>query len=214
MKMAQKKKSVFETLNDINVNEFTEKKGKYTYLSWSDAITEVLKKYPETTWKVHEFEHPNIISETPEGEPFMQGWIRTPYMKTDSGCFVKVSVCIEEITRTEILAVMDNRNQTMLNPKATDINNSIKRCLTKCLSLFGLGLYIYRGENLPDEEKPIKEKQINLSDAQYKYMMELVKDQDDNFKNLIQKAITERKIKSNNFQEYVKQFQEKNKEQK
>ena len=200
--MAQKKKSVFETLNKINVNEFTEKKGRFTYLSWSDAITEVLKFYPETTWEVHEFDNPFYNFEE-EGK--LEGWVRQPYMKTQSGCFVKVSVTIEGITRTEHHAVMDNRNQAIMNPKATDINNSIKRCLTKCLSLFGLGLYIYRGEDLPEEEKPQP-----LSEAQQKLLLSKASGRDDNFKNLLNKAIKERKINTNNFAEYLKQFEVKN----
>ncbi len=133
-----KKLSVFETLNKINVNEFKEKKGNYDYLSWSDAVQYVLSAFPDATWETHEFDVPMN-----KGEDF--GWHKCPYMITDSGCFVKVSVCIEGITRTEVHAVMDNYNKAIKEPTATQINNSIKRCLVKCFALFGLGLYIYRG---------------------------------------------------------------------
>ena len=188
--MATKKtKSIFNTLDSINVNEFTEKKGNYTYLSWSDAVTEVLKKYPETTWEIHE-----VINE--DGTP-------QPYMTTESGCFVKVSVTINELTRTEILPIMDNRNQTMLSPKATDVNNSIKRCLTKCFSLFGLGLYIYRGENLPEDDKP-----KSLSDTQIKAMQTLVVNKDNDFKQALMKAVKEKKINTNNYENYITQIKD------
>ena len=110
--MPLKNKSVFDNLFAINANEFKEKKGKFDYLSWSDAVAYVLKEYPKTTWKVHEFYQNNGGSQ--------------PYMKTDSGCFVQVSVTIEDITRSELLAVTDNYNKTIENPTATDINNSIK----------------------------------------------------------------------------------------
>tara|TARA_R100000152_G_C6781521_1_gene216181 strand:- start:887 stop:1573 length:687 start_codon:yes stop_codon:yes gene_type:complete len=193
----KKTKSVFETLNKINVNEFTEKKGRFTYLSWSDAITEVLKVYPDTTWEVHEFDEVKNIKDG----GFFTG--AQPYMKTDAGCFVKVSVSIENITRTQIHPVLDNRNQPILNPNAFQINTSILRCLTKCLSLFGLGLYIYRGEDLPDEEKP-----NTISDAQYKMILDLTKSKGADFHKSLQKAIKDKKINTNNFDNYVEKIKE------
>jgi|TARA_R100001530_G_scaffold99172_1_gene68934 hypothetical protein len=203
-----KKKSVFDTLNNINVNDFTEKKGRFTYLSWSDAITEVLKVYPETTWVVHEFDFP-VNNQRQDEQGYYGSWIKQPYMETKSGCYVKVSVTIDNITRTQIHPVLDNRNQPVLSPNSFQINTSILRCLTKCLSLFGLGLYIYRGEDLPEEEKP-----NSISDTQYKYMLDLVKDKDETFKKMLTKAIKDKKINTNNFEQYVKQIQEKNKEKK
>tara|TARA_R100000458_G_C8222883_1_gene206699 strand:- start:3 stop:683 length:681 start_codon:yes stop_codon:yes gene_type:complete len=191
----KKTKSVFETLNKINVNEFTEKKGRFTYLSWSDAITEVLKVYPDTTWEVHEF-----YVQQEDGALYTGA---QPYMKTDAGCFVKVSVTIENLSRTQIHPVLDNRNQPILNPNAFQINTSILRCLTKCLSLFGLGLYIYRGEDLPDEEKP-----NTISDAQYKMILDLTKSKGADFHKSLQKAIKDKKINTNNFESYVKKIQE------
>ena len=65
-----------------------------------------------------------------------------------------MSVTIQGLTRTEILPVMDNINRAIPEPTATDINNSIKRCLVKCFALFGLGLYIYQGEALPFQDPP------------------------------------------------------------
>ena len=192
--MATKKtKSIFDTLDSINVNEFTEKKGNYTYLSWSDAVTEVLKEYPETTWEIHEF---YLNGDSFIGTP-------QPYMTTESGCFVKVSVTINGLTRTELLPIMDNRNQTMLNPKATDVNNSIKRCLTKCFSLFGLALYIYRGENLPEDDKP-----KSLSDTQIKAMQTLVVNHSNDFKQALMKAVKEKKINTNNYENYITQIKD------
>ena len=192
--MATKKtKSIFQTLDAINVNDFTKTKGNFTYLSWSDAVTEVLKEYPEATWEIHEF---YLQGDTFSGCP-------QPYMSTESGCFVKVSVTINELTRTEILPIMDNRNQTMLSPKATDVNDAIKRCLTKCFSLFGLGLYIYRGENLPEDDKP-----KSLSDTQVKEMQKLVVNKSDDFKQALMKAVKEKKINTNNYDNYISQIKD------
>lgn len=127
-------------------------------------------------------------------------------MKTEAGCFVKVSVTIDGITRTEVHAVMDNFNKAVKSPTATQINNSIKRCLVKCFALFGLGLYIYRGEDLPEIDTPKA-----ITEEQYKYLMSLIKDKDESFKKSIETAISNQKLNSNNVDAYIKQFSNKNK---
>ena len=196
--MATKKLSVFTTLNNINVNEFKEKKGKYDFLSWSDAVQLVLTIYPDTIWETHEFDIPVTRND-------WDGYLKAPYMITDSGCFVKVSVTIDGITRTEVHAVMD-LNKAVKSPSATQINNSIKRCLVKCFALFGLGLYIYRGEDLPEIDTPKA-----ITEEEYQYLMSLIKDKDDNFKNSIETAINNEKLNSSNIDAYIKQFSIKNK---
>ena len=50
------------------------------------------------------------------------------------------------------LPVMDFRNKAIHNPDAFAVNTAIMRCMTKALSLHGLGLYIYAGEDLPEGE--------------------------------------------------------------
>ena len=196
--MPNKKLSVFDTLNKINVNEFKEKKGNYDYLSWSDAVQYVLSVYPDATWETHEFD-------IPMNKEKDCGWYaKFPYMTTHSGCFVKVSVTIEGITRTEVHAVMDNYNKAILEPTATQINNSIKRCLVKCFALFGLGLYIYRGEDLPEDDKPQE-----ISKEQHDYLMTLLKGRDKAFVESIEVAIRNKKLNTNNFDGYVEQLQKK-----
>jgi hypothetical protein len=49
------------------------------------------------------------------------------------------------------LPVMDNRNQAIKNPDSRKISDSMMRCLAKCIACFGIGLYIYAGEDLPDD---------------------------------------------------------------
>ena len=124
----------FGVLDSINVNEYTEKKGQFTYLSWAWAVRELLKVSPNATWIVHKF-----------GELENQ----QPYMKTDAGCFVQVTVHVDDVGRTQVHPVLDNRNQTIQEPNAFQINTSIQRCLAKAIALHGLGLYIYAGEDLP-----------------------------------------------------------------
>ena len=131
-----KELSVFDDLFRYNANEYKEKKGNYDYVSWADAVAIVLGKYPDTTWEIHEFD---------EG---------SPYKQTDAGGFVKVSVTIEGVTRTHIHPILNNYNKPIPKPNAFDVNTSILRCLVKCFALFGLGLYIYQGEDLPFQEKP------------------------------------------------------------
>jgi len=127
--------NVFEVLDKVDVSEKSEKKGRFTYLSWAWAVRELLRVSPNATWKVHEW--------GVEGS-------RQPYMQTQAGCFVKVSVTVNEITREQVHPVLDNRNQPIKTPDAFQVNTSIQRCLAKAIALHGLGLYIFAGEDLPD----------------------------------------------------------------
>lgn len=162
--MAEEKKTAFEILNDVNVNEHTEVKDtgktKLTYLSWAWAWAEVKKRYPTASYEIIKF----------NGLPYVYDE-KTGYM-------VYTTVTIEGITHEMWLPVMDGNNRAMLDhpyevqttykkftvQAATmfDINKTLMRCLTKNLAMFGLGLYIYAGEDLPeneDEEKPEKKTQ-------------------------------------------------------
>lgn len=122
----------FEKLYSINVNDSVEKKNGYTYLTWSYAVAELLKKHPLATWEVKHFDN-------------------KPFMATECGYFVEVEVSINDIKRTQIHPVLDFRNKPVLKPNAFDINTAIQRCLVKAIALHGLGLYIYAGEDLPED---------------------------------------------------------------
>jgi len=127
--------NVYESLAHLDVTEFTEKKGNFTYLSWADAVDVMLKKFPKAEWEVHTFDG-------------------SPYKETSAGCFVTVSLTIEGVKRTQVHPVLDNRNKSVKAPDSFQVNTSIQRCLAKAISLHGLGLYIYRGEDLP--ENPVQ----------------------------------------------------------
>ena len=160
-------KNYFETLYSLNVNENVERKNGLSYLSWSWAVAEILKKHPDMTYEIMRFEND------------------LPYVYDENtGYMVFTKVTINGITREMWLPVMDGANKSMLDheykykvkdyktgelkektvTQATmfDINKTIMRCLTKNLAMFGLGLYIYAGEDLPEEEatKKITEEQI------------------------------------------------------
>jgi hypothetical protein len=138
--MAEEKKSVFMTLNSVNCNEHTEKKNGLTYLSWAWAWAEVKKRYPSAFYTIYE---------TPEGRPY---W--------DDGrtCWVKTGVTIEGLEHIEYLPVMDYKNNSIPVDKVTsfDMNKAIQRSLTKAAARHGLGLYIYAGEDLPEDAEPEK----------------------------------------------------------
>ncbi len=127
--------SVFEKLDSVDVSKKAEKKGRFTYLSWAWAVRELLRIAPDSTWIVHEW--------GVKGN-------KQPYMQTQAGCFVKVSLTVDGITREQVHPVLDNRNQPIKEPNAFEINTSIQRCLAKAIALHGLGLYIFAGEDLPD----------------------------------------------------------------
>ena len=121
-------------LLSVNVNEHTEKKGKLTYLSWAWAWAEVLKVDPSATWVCHTY--------GPQGA-------EQPYMNVGQTAMVHTSVTIKGLRRDCMLPVMDHLNKAIKNPDAFQVNTAIMRCMTKAISMHGLGLYIYAGEDLP-----------------------------------------------------------------
>lgn len=149
--MESKDLSVFETLNAIDVSCKTKEKNKLKYLPWSSAWAEVKKRFPDATFKVY----PQIMDE----------YGNTRYWHDDgkSG-WVKVGVTIGDNELTETLAIMDYKNTTIPAEKITsvDANKSLKRCFVKAIALHGLGLYVYEGEDLPEDTTKILEMQDEI----------------------------------------------------
>lgn len=127
----------FVTLNNINVNGKTEKKNGLTYLAWAFAWGEVKKLHPDATYTIYENE---------------TGW---NYHTDGRTCWVKTGVTINGIEHIEYLPVMDFKNKSIPLDVVTsfDVNKAIQRSLTKAAARHGLGLYIYAGEDLPEDEK-------------------------------------------------------------
>ena len=123
--MAEKKQTDYERLSEINVSEHIEKKGNLSYLSWVWAIDTLLRNDPEAEW---DFDEPLFYNDT----VMVRCWV-TAFGKT----------------RKMFLPVMDYRNKAITNPDSFAINTAMMRCLVKCIALFGIGLYIYAGEDLP-----------------------------------------------------------------
>ena len=121
----------------LNVNEHTEKKNGLTYLSWAWAWQEALKADPTAFFEVKTFTRDQ--------------YTEMPYMDINGTAMVWVTVTMFGQPRTCMLPVMDHRNKPIMNPDAFQVNTAIVRCMTKAVSLHGLGLYIYAGEDLPEE---------------------------------------------------------------
>lgn len=143
----EENKNYFELLNSINVNDKTEKKNGLTYLSWAWAWGEVKKKFPESTYTIYECVNP-------------QGYTCN-YYTDGKTCWVKTGVTINGLEHIEELPVMDYKNKSIPLDvvNSFDVNKAIQRSLTKAVARHGLGLYIYAGEDLPEEEQ--KENKID-----------------------------------------------------
>jgi hypothetical protein len=126
---------LFKELSKININGKTEKKGKFTYLSWAFAWSELKKIAPTSTAKVYHDENTNM-----------------PYFSSKAGVIVKVGITVDGLEHINYLPVMDFRNNSIASNDVNmmDINKAIQRCTVKAIALHGLGLYIYAGEDLPE----------------------------------------------------------------
>lgn len=152
--MKMEKKTIFDDLNSVNVSGHTENKNGLTYLSWAWAYAEVMKKYPDMTYEIDWY----------DGKPYLYD--------ENTGYLVTTSVTIQGNKKTMWLPVMDGANKAMKKEPYTytvrrygktetktveaatmfDVNKTIMRCLVKNFAMFGLGLYIYAGEDLPEED--------------------------------------------------------------
>jgi acetylornithine deacetylase/succinyl-diaminopimelate desuccinylase-like protein len=126
------------SLLKLNVQDHVEKKNGLTYLSWAWAWAEALKADPTATFHVDTFQRADGTT--------------IPYMDINGTAMVWVRTTLFGKEMTCMLPVMDHRNKPIQNPDAFQVNTAIMRCLTKCLAMHGLGLYIYAGEDLPEDD--------------------------------------------------------------
>lgn len=145
----EKKKSVFETLSAINVNEHVEKKNGLTYLSWAWAWQVIKQNYPDAFYTIYED---------------AQGLF---YHTDGRTAWVKTGVTINGQEHIEYLPVMDHRNRSIPADALTsyDVNKTIQRSLTKACARHGLGLYIYAGEEIPEEERVAQRSARNATES-------------------------------------------------
>jgi hypothetical protein len=160
----EKHAELIKKLLQKNVNDHTDTKNNLTYLSWAWAWQEFLMAQPDATYDIKFF-----VDKDGRPKPYLED--------SDFGIMVFTSVTAGGITRDMWLPVMDGANKSMkreaynystkFGDKSVDavsmfdINKTIMRCLTKNLAMFGLGLYIYAGEDLPIEiGEPCTKEQI------------------------------------------------------
>ena len=180
----------FEELLKISVNEHVENKNGLNYLSWTWAWSEIKKQCPDATYEILKFEN------------------NLPYVYDENtGYMVFTKVTINGETYEMWLPVMDGNNKAMLNhpysykvkeyeggkftgnyteknvEKATmfDINKTIMRCLVKNIAMFGLGLYIYSGEDLPEgyemSEEEAKLMVVNFGKYKGKTLKQIIEEE-------------------------------------
>jgi hypothetical protein len=165
----EKKQTVFERLSSINVNDHVEKKKDLTYLSWAWAWSETKRACPDATYRIMPTEYDDAL-----------------------GFMCHTTVTIEGETLEMWLPVMDGANKSMkkqsytyptrygdksVEPATTfDINKTIMRCLVKNLAMFGLGIYIYAGEDLPEGDTSVAKAPESKAPSQEAKLIELKKD--------------------------------------
>ena len=134
--------AIWATLSKIDVSNHVEKKNGLSYLSWAWAWGVLMEHYPHAEYSFNETEtHP------------------------DGTVTIHCKVEIGYASRSMWLPVMDYKNQSIKNPDARKISDTKMRCLVKCLAMFGLGHYIYAGEDTPLDDKPAELTQEELAEA-------------------------------------------------
>ena len=150
--MCKEIREKFQELYSLDVNKYVEKKNDLSYLSWAYAWAEFKKIYPDATYKVEK-----------------DAFGRCYFGESEIGYMVYTSVTAGDLTYEMWLPVMDGANKAMKDKSYTyatrygektveamttfDVNKTVMRCLVKNLAMFGLGLYIYAGEDLPEDIK-------------------------------------------------------------
>ncbi|MEX5849392.1 DUF1071 domain-containing protein [Staphylococcus saprophyticus] len=145
--------TLFQQLNSMNVNDHVEKKQGLSYLAWSYAHQELMKIDPNYEMKIHEYPHPEVANE--------QYFV--PYLASPEGYSVTVSITLKGLTKTETLPVLDFKNKSVPYKQADmfQINKTYKRAFVKAAALHGIGLYIYHGEDAPDESENLRQELMN-----------------------------------------------------
>ena len=147
---------MFNALSNLDLSDKCEKRESLTYVSWSNAWSEFKSAYPSATYQILKNEN---------GLPY--------FSDPNLGIMVFTEVTVDDVTHQMWLPVMDSKNKAMkLEPytysvwnnfkkafeektvqaaSMFDINKTLMRCLVKNLAMFGLGLYIFQGDDLPEK---------------------------------------------------------------
>lgn len=123
-------KEIWDTLSKVDVSDHVEKKMNLSYLSWAWAWGVLMEHYPDAQYTSS-----------------------TQFDEVSKTCMVVIKVTIGDCHREMWLPVMNHKNQAIINPTSRDTSDALMRCLVKCLAMFGLGHYIYAGEDLPQQDQ-------------------------------------------------------------
>ena len=147
---------MFNALSNLDLSDKCEKRESLIYVSWSNAWSEFKSAYPSATYRILKNEN---------GLPY--------FSDPNLGIMVFTEVTVDDVTHQMWLPVMDSKNKSMkLTPytyqvwdnykkafvektvqsaSMFDVNKTLMRCLVKNLAMFGLGLYIFQGDDLPEK---------------------------------------------------------------
>jgi hypothetical protein len=145
-------KDVWDTLSKIDCSDHIEKKMNLSYLSWAWAWGILMENYPDAQVRFYE--------QKDSGIPYVQ----MPDGTAEVRCQVKIGTLVRDMW----LPVMDYKNNAVENPNARQVSDTKMRCLVKCLAMFGLGHYIYGGEDLPNTDDAKETKQVEKPKAEPK----------------------------------------------
>lgn len=173
--MSEATKSIFQTLYDADVTGKVKKKNGLSYISWAAAWAEVKKRYPDATYHVYTCQpdpYEETITEYKDGVPVMSRTVKRtpqprPWFDDGKSAWVEVSVTINGQEAKETYAIMDFKNNAVKAEQvtSTDANKAKMRALAKACAQWGLGLYIYEGEDMPEG---VKKERTGLADARKK----------------------------------------------
>ena len=160
-----KTNSIYKTLSTINVRDKVEKKGGLDYLSWANAWHMLKQNYPNAQRIIYEHDHTGFN-----------------FFTDGKTAWVKVGIVVDDIEHIDMLPVMDFRNNAISVDKitSTDVNKTIQRATTKAIAMHGLGLSLWTGEDVPQEEEAPKKstpkkKSVKLDDIPADKMEEMLK---------------------------------------
>ena len=180
--MSNTTQSTFMKLFKTDVSRYTEKKGKFGYLSWAYAVHELKRACPTARWGVTKAE---------DGSPFFV---------TECGYFVDVWVEVDGISLSQIHPVLDHRNSPIEKPNAFQINTSLQRALAKAIALHGLGLYIFAGEDLPEPDALTPDEETKLYGLAKSFSKELVND--------LKGKVSKMEINANNYEACIEKVEQ------
>lgn len=128
----------FKTLNAVkcDIKKLKVAGIELNYTSWAEAWKQLKDQHSDANYHVYEDPKTGM-----------------PYFSDRTGAFVKVSVTVCGVTHTVHLPVMDNRNKSVQAAMLDTftINKNIQRAFAKCIAMHGIGLYVYAGEDFPEE---------------------------------------------------------------